>query len=74
MFRVLLLKEWDLANASLQLASAPLHTDECLPDLHLPLFRLHLLLESAMRVLLVPPPYPLCVLVPLVGSLLLRFQ
>ena len=57
-----------------QLAPPPLHTNKCLPDLHLPLLRLHLLPKPTMRLLLIPPPHPLRLLLPLVRSLLLRLQ
>lgn len=50
----------------LQLASPPLHTDERLADIHLPLLPLHILPESAMCLLLVPPPHIIRLFLPLV--------
>lgn len=57
-----------------QLAAAALHPDERLADIHLPLLRLHLLPEPAVRVLLLSAPDPLRLVVSLVGPLLLRLQ
>jgi hypothetical protein len=54
-----------------QLAPSPLHSDKRLPHLHLPLFCLHLLFKSPMRLLLVSPPRIIRLVVSLVRSLLL---
>jgi hypothetical protein len=57
-----------------QLAPLAIHPDQRLAHIHLSLFRLHILPESPMRLLLLSPPYPLRLIMPLVRSLLLRFQ
>lgn len=60
--------------ARTQLAPAPLHPHQRLAGLHLPLLRLHLLPQPALRLLLHPAAHPLPDLVQLVRPLLLRLS
>lgn len=60
--------------ARTQLAPAPLHPHQRLASLHLPLLRLHLLPQPALRLLLHPAAHPLPDLVQLVRPLLLRLS
>ena len=62
----------DPAKTVSQLAPHPLHPDQRLALVHLPLLRLHLLPQPALRLLLLPPADPLPDLVQLVRPMLLR--
>jgi hypothetical protein len=57
-----------------QLAPASLHSDQRFAHIHLSVLRLHILSEPAMCLLLISPPDTLRFIMPLVRSLLLRFQ
>ncbi|KZL83164.1 hypothetical protein CI238_04503, partial [Colletotrichum incanum] len=59
---------------SSKLAPPPLHPDQRLARLHLPLLHLHILPQPALRLLQLPPAYPLPDLLQLVRPLLLRLQ
>lgn len=55
-----------------QLAAPPVHPNERVTDLHIPLLRLHILPQQALRLLLVPALDPLRLLMQLGGPMLLR--
>ena len=58
----------------LQLAPSALYPDKRLPSLHIPVLRLHLFPQPAMRLLLFSTSHSLRIILLLVGPVLLRFQ